>query len=97
MEDFINRISNDMPLFHRYQKNNARIALKTSLCKSYLGNNVHLITISDSNKAKKIEQENRPIIYIIGRQHPGETPGSYIMEGVLRTLLSNRYEMEQLR
>lgn len=79
-----------MPLYHR-------IALRTSLCKSYLGNNITLLTITDNIKVKNPQLQNRPIIYIIGRQHPGETPGSYIMEGVLKTLLSNRFEMERLR
>ena len=73
--------------------------MKTNICKSYLGNNVPIITITNNNKIKKNDEnmQNRPIIYIIGRQHPGETPGSFIMEGLLRTLLSNRLEMEELR
>jgi hypothetical protein len=32
----------------------------------------------------------KPIIYIIARQHPGETPGSHIVEGLIRAILSNK-------
>ena len=70
-----------------------RIINKAIVCQSYLGNNIYMLNISNNLAVKK----NKPIIYIIGRQHPGETPASFIMEGIIKTLLSNREEMIELR
>lgn len=53
-----------------------------------------MLTISNNLKSK---DTLKPFIYIIARQHPGETPGSYIVEGLIKTLLHNRLEMEELR
>lgn len=36
-------------------------------------------------------------MYILGRQHAGESPASFVMEGVISTLLSSRVESCELR
>lgn len=46
------------------------------LCQTYLGNSVYMLTISNHLKAK---DNQKPLIYVIARQHPGETPGSFIV------------------
>lgn len=48
-----------------------------------MGNPVPMLTIT--NRAVK---EQKQLIYIIGRQHPGETPASFIVEGIINFLLS---------
>jgi murein tripeptide amidase MpaA len=48
-----------------------------------------------NNKDKK--NANKEIVYVLGRQHAGETPGSLVMEGFINTLLSNRVESCELR
>lgn len=52
-----------------------------------------MLTISNNLRSK----QPKPIIYVIARQHPGETPGSLIVEGIMKTMLSSRLEMEELR
>jgi hypothetical protein len=50
-----------------------------------MGNPIPMLTIS--NFASK--KEGRQLVYIIGRQHPGETPASFIVEGLINFLISN--------
>jgi hypothetical protein len=65
---------------------------KSNLCLSAMGNPVPLLNIT--NRAVK---EQKQIIYIIGRQHPGETPASFIVEGIINFLLSPSLEAKELR
>ncbi|KAF5294808.1 hypothetical protein FQA39_LY00292 [Lamprigera yunnana] len=57
----------------------------TSSCK----NEVPLVTITS---AKNNCLSNRPLIFITSRVHPGETNSSWIIEGVIKFLLSNECE-----
>jgi hypothetical protein len=41
-----------------------------------MGNPIHILHISNFSPKK---DANKQLIYIIGRQHPGETPASYIV------------------
>lgn len=41
--------------------------------------------------------DERPIILIIGRQHPGETHSSFIIHGLINYLLSPHPAVQQLR
>lgn len=47
-------------------------------------NKIEAITIKENNPKVK----SRPMIVVIARQHPGETPGSFICEGLIDFLLS---------
>lgn len=49
--------------------------------KVFLKNNVRLYKICKDETSKK-----NPIIYISARCHPGETPGSYVLDGLLSSL-----------
>ena len=62
-----------------------RTLQKTNLCTTAMGNPVPLLTITNF----ALKQQPKQLIYIIGRQHPGETPASFIMEGILHFLLSS--------
>ena len=56
-------------------------------------NKIEVLTIKEINpKVKK-----RPIIFIMARQHPGETPASYVLEGLLDALMSKEKDSEYLR
>lgn len=66
---------------------------KTILCKSTLGNSIIMLNITNNIQAKKV----KPLIYIIGRQHPGQTPPSFIIEGFITYLLANRLQSNFLR
>ena len=56
-------------------------------------NRIEAVTIKESNPKAKA----RPMIVVIARQHPGETPGSFICEGLIDFLLSKDKEAEFLR
>jgi murein tripeptide amidase MpaA len=43
------------------------------------------------------EKEEKPVIFIIGRQHPGETFSSFIIHGLINFLLSQHPAVLQLR
>ncbi|CAD8173931.1 unnamed protein product [Paramecium pentaurelia] len=57
------------------------------LCKTISKLSCPLITIGNGKKA----------ILLMARQHPGETPGSYTIEGAIEFLISNCMEAEVLR
>lgn len=56
------------------------------LCYSLSGIEVPLITITE-NEESSDESKNKSVIVIIGRAHPGETHGSHIINGLIKTLL----------
>ncbi|CAD8118596.1 unnamed protein product [Paramecium sonneborni] len=56
---------------------------------SSAGNEIQIITITNDN------QDNKQGLLFIGRQHPGETSSSYIIEGIINALLS--VETDDLR
>jgi cytosolic carboxypeptidase protein 2/3 len=60
---------------------------RTTLCRTLAGNEVPLITVTAPIKYAA-ELRRRPAIVLTGRVHPGESNGSYIMEGVLRFITS---------
>lgn len=67
---------------------------RTNLCLSAMGNSIPLLSISNPNSNKR---DPKPLIYVIGRQHPGETPSSFIVEGLINFLLSQSLEAKELR
>ena len=66
----------------------SKITLKIEdLCKSVGGLSVPKLTITAS-KGNGQELSKRKAIFITGRVHPSETTGSWVMEGILKFLLS---------
>jgi cytosolic carboxypeptidase protein 2/3 len=60
---------------------------RTTLCRTLAGNEVPLITVTAPIK-HAAELRRRPAVVLTGRVHPGESNGSYIMEGVLQFITS---------
>lgn len=50
------------------------------LCNTLSGNEVPIITVTSANTA---DVDKRPIIFLTGRVHPGETNSSWVMKGML--------------
>lgn len=69
-----------------------RTLYKRRIGSTVLGNNIDCLTITntDSNKTK-------PVIFINCRVHPGETPSSYVLEGVIDGLLAATKQSEHMR
>ena len=60
-------------------------------------NNYSLVkNYKDKNNTSKILDERKAIV-IIGRQHPGETVGSYVIKGCIDFLMGNSDEAKKLR
>lgn len=53
-------------------------------------NNNNTNFIIDSNHKSLKNPENKPVIFISARVHPGETPSSFLMNGLLRFLVSKK-------
>jgi hypothetical protein len=51
------------------------------------GNKIESLVIKEPNP-KFRSNESRPLIILLARQHPGETPGSFLIEGLIEYLLS---------
>ena len=59
------------------------------------GLDVPLLKIT--NKPKKEQVEEKPVIFIIGRQHSGETYSSFIIHGFINFLVSREAICEKMR
>lgn len=64
---------------------------KEILCKSIGGLDTPILTITDFNNT-----EDKEFIFITARVHPGETHGSWVMDGFLRYITSNSYRVRNL-
>lgn len=61
------------------------------------GIDIPILKISNRNEDTEKFEENKPIIIIIGRQHPGETYSSFIIHGFLNYILSKHLICHKFR
>ena len=54
----------------------------STLGESIAGNRVDMVTITGKGSSK-----SKKVVWIIARQHPGEVTGSFVAEGVIKSLL----------
>ena len=66
------------------------------ICHSLTGLGVPLIRSSDYDN-KKGHNDGKPIIFVIARAHPGESCGSHMMQGFLKSLFSSSEISKSLR
>lgn len=69
---------------------------KTSMCKTLAGNDVDMIIITNFTSEDQ-EISERPAVILSARVHPGESNASFIMEGILDFLVSDRPAACRLR
>ncbi|XP_041852156.1 cytosolic carboxypeptidase 2 [Melanotaenia boesemani] len=66
------------------------------LCHSLAGNAVYVVTIT-SKAVGRQESRNKKAVVVTARVHPGETNGSWVMEGLLDFLLGDSDDAQLLR
>ncbi|XP_017274387.2 cytosolic carboxypeptidase 2 isoform X2 [Kryptolebias marmoratus] len=66
------------------------------LCQSLAGNAVYVVTVT-SRGASRVEVRNKKAVVVTARVHPGETNGSWVMEGFLDFLLGDSDDAQVLR
>ena len=78
---------------------------RETITRSIDGRDIELLTISSKNNFSDVNEallpdlfpqgnerchvSRKPIVFICSRVHPGETPASYVLEGILQILLGN--------
>ena len=70
-----------------------------TFCKSESRVDVPILHITDWNPefGDILKLEKRPLIYIIARQHPSESPGSFMVEGFINYLASKDQSVALIR
>lgn len=69
-------------LSHALESQSSKVKFK-AIATTLGGNDVNLLQISSPDVVS-----GKKIIWVLGRQHPGETTGSFMMEGIIDYLLS---------
>lgn len=73
----------------------------TPLCKTLNGHTCELITITSDialyNETKKNQISEKKAVIIMGRVHPGESPSSFIVQGLINFLLSKSFDAKMIR
>lgn len=60
------------------------------LCKSLYRNRCEILTISSPSSPLNYEaNKSKPVVVVFGRVHPGESNGSYVVEGLIDFLVSD--------
>jgi murein tripeptide amidase MpaA len=65
------------------------------MCQTLAGNDVPVLTIT--NQDSPIEVRQKQVIVLTARVHPGESPSSWLMRGVLHYLTGATEAAERLR
>ena len=59
-----------------------------TLCQTLAGNDVPILTITSSDPVYDIR--NKKFVIVTSRVHPGETPSSFIMKGILHYITGKK-------
>ncbi|CAG0914648.1 unnamed protein product [Notodromas monacha] len=74
----------------------ASVCRQRIFCLSQAGNQVYMLTITERWPTLTPE-EKKPVIFLTARVHPGETPSSWIMQGIIDYLTSQEHSAQVLR
>jgi hypothetical protein len=72
-----------------------RILTRSELCKTEGGVSCEILTICNPRPPSQVER--RPVFFISGRVHPGESNASFIVKGILQFLVSDDDIARELR
>ncbi|EAR98396.2 zinc carboxypeptidase family protein (macronuclear) [Tetrahymena thermophila SB210] len=70
---------------------------KKIIANSRLGLPIYQIKIATNKRQGPYRKRKRKVIYIISRQHPGESPSSFVCQGLISYLLSDQESSKFLR
>ncbi|KAL4452873.1 hypothetical protein ABPG74_002438 [Tetrahymena malaccensis] len=70
---------------------------KKIIANSRLGLPIYQIKIATNKRQGPYRKRKRKVIYIISRQHPGESPSSFVCQGLIAYLLSDQESSKFLR
>ena len=73
----------------------AQFCSQRLLCRTLAGNNVYILTITAP--ASQEDMKRKAVIVLSARVHPGETPSSWIMRGILHFLTGDSDVSTRLR
>ena len=76
-----------------YESKYNKFLFKNTIAVTLGGNNLEILTINDTS----VINNNKKIIILIARQHPGETVGSFVIKGCIDFLLNDSEEAKKLR
>ncbi|CAI2371044.1 unnamed protein product [Moneuplotes crassus] len=89
LQHFLQNVVEESPLI----KSNKISYEREELCQTLSGRKVDILKITNPSK----KQTKKQSVVIMARCHPGETVGSFVMEGVLKGLLSHNFFSNYLR
>ncbi|CAG0884092.1 unnamed protein product [Darwinula stevensoni] len=87
LQEFLSAVQNDVV--------RSTFCKQRVFCQSQAGNQVYILTITDRNL--QIMDEKKPVVLLTARVHPGETPSSWIMQGIIDYLTSEEPNAKTLR
>ena len=91
-------LNKDLNYYIKYENNKYPFFHTKTLCQTLAGNEVHYITINNSNLNNyKEDSIKKKGIVLLARQHPSETVGSWKMKGAIDFLLGESDEAKFLR
>ncbi|XP_014240982.1 cytosolic carboxypeptidase Nna1 isoform X2 [Cimex lectularius] len=67
------------------------------LCKSLAGNNVYYLTVTDPTEDDSNTKPKKKAVVMTARVHPGESPASWMMKGVMDFITGDSAQAKELR